>query len=249
MSKPYARDCHIHEFDTADALIGSGSPTEAIRDYDNILERCISSRKSMNAISVDRLIARIMHNKAVCLGKKNGLQSWWGKLIGASTDIDIFTDLIAMFADNADPELRKIVSKAMFNLAITLGKKGDRTKEIELYDIMIALYSHDPELQEETMRAMINKSYILRQGNDTAAIIRHCDVIIAHYGDQPDIPAQTAVINAMFNKATALDVQGDLTEEIKTYKAIIKRFENTEYGRDIIEKASLLKSGVELSSE
>jgi tetratricopeptide (TPR) repeat protein len=215
---------------------------EAIEVYDELIERFKDSKED----SLLELLAKVLSNKAIVLGKMN---------IRLEEAIIVCNDVIRRFNESNNNKILLCLIKALVTKAVILGKIEQKVeKSIEIYDEVINRFGdlEDIDILEQVLLALQNKSSVLRNldGKSEEAIIVY-DEIVRRFGDSRDNRILEKVASALYNKGEILSKIPEKSEEaIIVYDEIVRRFGDSK-DSSILEPVakSLLNKGILLGEK
>ncbi len=124
-------------------------------------------------------------------------------------------------ADADDLLGRALLSTALYNQALTLGRLGRDVDALRVYDDLIAEFhdAHVPVIDAQVAKAVVNRAHALRRrGDDRAAFDAYCQVI-ARYVDSTETLFDEPIIKALGGVADLGAIDARRAEE--TYRRAI----------------------------
>ncbi|WP_460926085.1 hypothetical protein [Novispirillum itersonii] len=144
------------------------------------------------------------------------------------TDFPDAPDLHDFFAmpESDVIEVQRYWAMVAINEGTRLGRRGENTASIAVYDEVISRFADAPEtaLRELLATAMVNKAVCLSESDDSTAAIDLYNDVIRRFANAPEPALRGPLAKAMVNKAVRLGKSGDSEAEIAVYDEVIRRF-------------------------
>ncbi|MET0104387.1 MAG: tetratricopeptide repeat protein [Sedimenticola sp.] len=119
-----------------------------------------------------------------------------------------------------------LISRALFNKALTLGKLNQPNNEIRVYDEVMRRFGDGEEdgVQEQVVRSLFNKGISLGKLGRKDEEIAAYDEVVNRYGENKNITICKYVGDALINKAITLFDLGQVEEATAVNDDVISRF-------------------------
>ncbi|WP_200295704.1 tetratricopeptide repeat protein [Rhodospirillum rubrum] len=146
------------------------------------------------------------------------------------TAIKIFDNILKLFGDTVEIQLREHVAFSFLYKGMILGKLGRAEEAIAVYDDLLNRFADEtkPPLREQTAFALNSKGITLEQLNRVEEAIVVYDDLLNRFAGATEPTLREQMAEALLNKGIALGKLDRAEEAIVGYDDLLNRFAETE---------------------
>jgi len=138
------------------ALAGAGKSREAIKVYDEVVDRFVKSREFF----LRQQAVEALFNKAYTLAAAGQNKP----------AVSVYNEVVRRFEKAREPEMQEAVARALVNKGIALGDLNRDQEERKAYDEVVRRFRNtdDPDIQAQVAQSLVNKGISLEKARRLA---------------------------------------------------------------------------------
>jgi tetratricopeptide (TPR) repeat protein len=138
----------------------------------------------------------------------------------------VWDEIVRLYGEAAEPEVRDQPARALFNRAIVLHGLGRSEEELAVYEEIVCQFGKAtrPEIRAQVANALFNKAVVLGELDRPEEELRAYERVARRFGEatEPELRLQAA--NALLNEALALRGYGNPATAMAVYDWMVRLF-------------------------
>lgn len=162
-------------------------------------------------------VAQVLLNRGITLSQLNQPEA----------AITTYDEVLNLFGEAAEPDVREQVAKALVSKGLVQGKLEQQKAEITTYDDVLRRFGEatEPTLREQVAKALVNKGEAQGRLKQHEVAITTFDEVLRRFGEATEPRLREQAAYALFNKGNAQGRLGQHEAAISTYEEGLRRFD------------------------